>query len=432
MTKVVMIGLAALFAAGVQAQDRLLTLDEVVALARTQSVAVQQAALEVEARDADLAGARGRRWPSLGLYSNASQNYGLAFDQTAGQLTQATTEFASAGVEVGWTVFDGYATAAAVANATAGRAEAERREERARQTAVNEALRLYFEAVTAGAAREIAAQNLEAQRQQGRLVEAQIREGLRPETEIHLQEERLAEAELAVLAAGRAERTATLGLVRHLALDPSQTYEVVAPEATVPAPVALDEAALVEEALARRADLRAFASAVDAAEADRRAARAGRWPSLALVAGYGTSYTSTADVGVGTQLDQNRGGSLGFRVGFPLFDQRQTRARSQAADARLRQRALEAEDARRQVTLEVREAVLDLAVRAEEVRVAERRVTAAEAALAAETERYRLGLTTLAALAEVNARTVEARVGRARVGYALLVQRALLDYRVGA
>ena len=187
----------------------------------------------------------------------------------------------------------------------------------------------------------------------------------------------------------------------------------------------------MEEALARRADLRAFEAAVTAAAADRRAARAGRWPSLALVAGYGTSYTSTADLGVGTQLDQNRGGYIGFRVGFPLFDQRQTSARTRAADARFRQRELEAEDARRQVTLEVREAVLDLQVGTEEVRVAERRVAAAEAALAAETERYRLGLTTLAVLAEVNARAVEARVGLARARYALLVQRALLDYRTG-
>jgi outer membrane protein len=432
MRRLVLIGMAVLAAAGARAQGRILTLDEVVALARTQAVAVRQAALEVEAREADLVGARGRRWPALGLYTNASQNYGLAFDQTAGQLTQATTEFASFGTEASWTVFDGYAAAAAVANATASRAEAERQEERARQTAVNEALRLYFEAVTAGAARAIAEENLEAQRQQHRLVAAQIREGLRPQTEIHLQEERLAEAELAVLAAARAERAATLGLVRHLALDPVQAYEVAAPEAVTPPDLALDEHALVEEALARRADLRAFESAVTAAAADRRAARAGWWPSLALVAGYGTSYTSTDDAGLSTQLDQNRGGSIGLRVGFPLFDQRQTSARARAADVRVRQRELEADDARRQVALEVREAVLDLRVRAEEVRVAERRVAAAEAALAAETERYRLGLTTLAALAEVNARTVEARVGLARARYALLVQRALLDYRVGA
>ncbi|HLT46505.1 MAG TPA: TolC family protein [Rubricoccaceae bacterium] len=434
MQKALTVGLAALLAAaGARAQaPRVLTLDEVAALAQTQAVAVRRAALEVEAREAALAGARGQRLPALGLYSNGAQRYGLSFDETAGQVTQSTTEFASAGAELSWTVFDGFATASTVAGARADRAEAERLHERARQTAVHEALRLYYEVATAGAAREIAEENAAAQAEQHRLVAAQIREGLRPQTEIHLQEERLAEAELAVLQAERAERAATLALVRHLALDPAGDYAVAAPGEAEPAAVAaLDEAALVAEALDRRADLRAYEAAADAARASRRAAGAGRWPSLALVAGYGTSYTSTDPTGLGAQLDQNRGGSVGFRIGFPLFDQRQTSAQVRAAEARFRQREVEAEDARRQVALDVREAVLDLRLRGEEVRVAEQRVAAAEAALAAERERYRLGLTTLAALAEVNARYVEARVGEVRAAYALRVQQALLAYQVG-
>src|SRR5690606_37513027 len=143
-TRALVIGLAALLAAShgraQGAQGTVLTLDDVVERARAQTVAVRQAALEVEAREAALAGARGQRLPSIGLYSSGARRYGLAFDQTVGELTQATSEFASAGAEVSWTVFDGFATGAAVAGAAADRAEAERLHERARQASVLEAL----------------------------------------------------------------------------------------------------------------------------------------------------------------------------------------------------------------------------------------------------------------------------------------------------
>ena len=108
------------------------------------------------------------------------------------------------------------------------------------------------------------------------------------------------------------------------------------------------------------------------------------------------------------------------------------RSRVRAASARLERARLDAEDARRGAALDVREAVLDHGLLVGEVRVAERRLAAGRASLDAETERYRLGATTLAALAEVRARAVAAEVGLERARAAVAFQRALIDYRSGA
>src|SRR5690606_5726692 len=100
--------LLALAPAGTRAQARTITLDEAVALARSQSVAVQAAALTVREREAAVAGARGGFLPSVSLYTTGGQRYGLGFDETTGQLTQTTTENVQFGAEAAFTLFDGF------------------------------------------------------------------------------------------------------------------------------------------------------------------------------------------------------------------------------------------------------------------------------------------------------------------------------------
>jgi outer membrane protein len=429
------LGLALLLAVpAARAQDvRAVTLDEAVALARTQGVAVRQAATGVAEREAAVSEARGRFYPALSAYTAGAQNYGLSFDETAGQLTQQRTEAVQVGGQAEWTVYDGGARRAGLATARADLAAGGYGRERAVQTAVNDVFRQFYEVVAAQAEARIARANVEAQREQLALVDATIAAGVRPRVERLQQDERLAEAELVGLQAERAERGAGLRLVRLLALDPAGSYRFVPPPPGLsPADTAdVDVDALVAAALERRPDLRAQEATVAAAEADVRAARAGGRPSLGLVFGYGTSFTTGAEGPFTSQFGSNRGGALGVQVGFPLFDRGVTRSRVRAATARLERARLDAEDARRGAALDVREAVLGHDLLVGEVRVAERRLAAGRASLDAEAERYRLGATTLAALAEVRARAVAAEVGLERARAAVAFQRALIDYRSG-
>lgn len=425
--------LAALASLAAGAQDaRTITLNEAIERARSQSVAVRQAEALVDEREAAVAEARGRFFPALSVYTAGSQRYGLSFDETAGQLTQQRTEAVQVGTQAEWTVYDGGARRAGLAAARADLASVDYGRVRAEQTAVHRVVEQFYAVAVAQAEARVARETVEAQRQQLALVEATIAAGIRPRVERLQQEERLAEAELVVLQAERAERSASLHLVRLLALDPSGTYQFVPPAESRPAiPPPIDAEALVTQALAQRTDLRAQEASAAAAEASVRAARAGARPSLALVFGYGTSFTTGAEGGLGPQFGDNRGGALGVQIGVPLFDGTLTRSRVRAATARAERARLDTDEARRTVALDVQQAVLDYQFLLDEARVGERRLAAGQAALEAETERYRLGMTTLAELAEVRARAVAADVGVRRTEAAVAFQRALLAYRTG-
>ena len=290
----------------------------------------------------------------------------------------------------------------------------------------------FYAVVVAQTEARVAQENVAAQRQQLALVEATIAAGVRPRVERLQQEERLAEAELVVLQAERAERGAGLHLVRLLALDPSKNYRFVPPVVASPVdPTAMDPAILVVRALEQRSDLQAQEASVMAAEANIRAARAGARPSLALVFRYGTSFTTGAEDGLVPQFGDNRGGALGFQIGVPLFHRTLTQSRVRAATARTERARLDTEEARRTVALDIQQAVLDYQLLLDEARVGERRLAAGRAALDAEMERYRLGMTTLADLAEVRARAVAAEVGLRRTEAAVAFQLALINYRTG-
>lgn len=411
---------------------RTVTLAEAVALARAQGTAVRQAATLVGEREAAVAEARGRYYPSVSAYTSGGQNYGLSFDQTAGQLTQQTTEALQVGGEVDWTVYDGGARRAGLAAARADLAASASTRDRTVQVAVSDVFQQFCAFTAAQAEARVARENVAAQRQQLALVDATIAAGIRPRVERIQQDERLAEADLAVLRAERAERGAALQLVRILALDPAGAYRFVPPADPGPDSTLADVDVLVATALERRPDLQAQASAVRAAEANVQASRAAGRPSLALVFGYGTSFTTGAEGALTSQLGTNRGGALGLRIGVPLFDGSRTRSRTQAATVRADRARLDAEDARRAVALDVREAVLDYRLLQDEAEVAERRLDAARAVLEAETARYRLGATTLAALADVRARAVAAEVGLEQARAAVLFQRVLIDVRTGS
>lgn len=82
-------------------------LDEALRLARVQAADVLRADADVLASRASVEAAADRRWPALSLRAGGGQRYGLAFDQTSGDLTQATVESVDLGLDADYVVYDG-------------------------------------------------------------------------------------------------------------------------------------------------------------------------------------------------------------------------------------------------------------------------------------------------------------------------------------
>ena len=421
--------LLALLAVPASAQTRVVPLDEALGLARTNAIAVLRADADVRSARASADAVHDGRWPALSLEAGGGQRYGLSFDQTSGGLTQATVQSLDVGLGADVVVFDGFERRAQARSAEALVRSAELTRARAEQASQVAVLQGYLAIAQAEAARTVAVEDSSAQADLLAEVRAQVDLGERAGYEASQQEERVATAQGAILAAERDRRLAEARLVRVLGLDPTRNVDFPAPDGS--APTVSNTDVLIRIALGARADLKAASAAVEASEADVRAARASRLPSVRLGASVGTSYTSAAEVGFPGQIGDNRAGGLRVGVSVPLLDRGVSRARTRQAEVRTVALAAEQEDARRAVALEVQERTIALDALREQRAVADVRVRAAAEALAAERARFQAGETTLQSVSLLQARTVEARTAQERLAIEARFEALLLRVAVG-
>lgn len=421
MARVLVVVAVALASAASAQPVRTVPFEEAVAIARAHVHAVAVAEIGLLTAQVDVAAIRDERWPSLSVAGGAGQRYGLAFDQTAGALTQTRIEAVDVNLNASYTVFDGFERRARRQAATATVHAATANVERARQRAVAEVVAGYLAVSQAQAEAVIAAAALDAQLGLEAQVEVLVASGVRPPFEADLQREQLGTAQARVVVADREWALANARLVRLLELDPNETYDFP----SAPVVVALPDS-LAARTLLARPDLRAAESAARAARAERRAAAAPRLPHVALVGSVGTNYTSANAVSVFGQLDDHRAGALGFRVTVPILDRGIARRSIDQAAARVAVRDREVADLRRDIVLEVEELQIELAALEALRDAAGARLDALDAALAAEDTRYRAGATTFQSVADVRARRVGALTEQARLEVAIRFQRVSL------
>jgi len=124
---------------------------------------------------------------------------------------------------------------------------------------------------------------------------------------------------------------------------------------------------------------------VQRAELNKRAAVAGRYPSLDVNANYG-------DIGV-TPAHSNGTWQVIGGVNIPIFAGNRVHADELEAEAQLRQARSQLGDLRGQIDYQVRTALLDLNAAAEQVEVARSSVDLAEQALNQSQDRFTAGVT---------------------------------------
>ncbi len=202
-------------------------------------------------------------------------------------------------------------------------------------------------------------------------------EVLRAQVELQAQQQRLIVAE---------DQFAKdkLALARAIGLPIGQEFRLTDPMTFAPLPeVSLDD--IVQRAYRERPDYQGAQARVRAAESSRKAARAGRLPTINFTADYGDigqrPWTSHGTFAVTTSLR------------FPIFQGGSVRARVEEADALLRQREAELEDLKARIYYEVRTALLDLEAAAERVRVAQSANRLAQEQVAQSEDRFRAGVT---------------------------------------
>jgi outer membrane protein len=415
-------------------QVRQITLDEAIRVALQQNISVRQAANAVEARSLAVSQARAEFLPNISAQVRPTQRYGLAFDQTAGQRVEQTTESLDVGASASVNLFNGFGTTSLVQQRAFQREASTHSLERSRQDVIFTTASGFLQILLDYELVRIQEENLDAQRSQLGRVEELVQAGVRPRADLFQQQALVAERELGVLQSESNLELSKTRLLQVLQLDPFDEYQFVAPslEAVTLTATHYDLAEMLQVAMNTRSDLRAQNLTIRAAETGVRVARSGYYPSLSVGVSGGTSYSSAFPVGgFGDQFQDNRAGSVGFTLNVPIFDRFQTRSQIEQARLQANNERLVMDNLRQSVALEVRQAYLDYQNSTKRLEVTEKQVAAASAALQAEQERYDLGASTLVELAQARAQYVQASSDRAQSIFQFLFRGAVIEYQLG-
>ena len=199
---------------------------------------------------------------------------------------------------------------------------------------------------------------------------------LRAQVELHSQQQRLivAEAQFAKDKLALARATG-LPLGQEFMLTDSMSFKQLSS-------MSLEET--VQRAYKERPDFQSAQAKVRSAESERKAASAGRLPTIDFSADYGD---------IGQKPWESHGTfTVATNVRIPVFQGKSVTGRVVEADALLRQRQAELEDLRGRIYYDIRTAFLDLHAAADRVQVAQSAVTLAAEQVLQSQDRFRAGV----------------------------------------
>jgi outer membrane protein TolC len=202
-------------------------------------------------------------------------------------------------------------------------------------------------------------------------------DALRSQVELQTRQQQL------IVARNELAKT-TLSFARIIGLPPGQQFvftEKAPFQALTPQPVET----YLQRAYTSRADYQAAQAQVLSAELSRKAAVAGRYPSIDIDANFG-------DIGVNPG-NSNGTWQVAGGINIPVFAGNRVHGDILVADAQLKQARQQLGDLRGRIDYEVRSALLDLNAAAEQVEVARSSVDLAEQTLAQSQDRFSAGVT---------------------------------------
>jgi outer membrane protein TolC len=241
----------------------------------------------------------------------------------------------------------------------------------------------YLQAIAAGARVETTeAQVKSAQALYGKAADQQ-KAGLTPAIDALRSQVELQTRQQQLIVARNDLAKLKLNVARIIGLPPGQEF-ILTEKAPYQALAALPLEIYLQRAYAIRADYQAAAAQVRSAELSRRAAAAGRYPSIDVNANLG-------DIGV-TPSQSNGTWQVNGGITIPIFAGNRVHGDVLQADAQLKQARSQLGDLRGRIDYEVRTALLDLNAAAEQVEVARSSVDLAEQALTQSQDRFTAGV----------------------------------------
>jgi len=409
-------------AAPVPAPGEVVSLQDCVAIAIDNHPALKSAGASVRA-------AEQRVWQSVSGYlpqvggnydfQRRSTSIGARTGTDAGGLT-TTFNFHNAGLSFSQVLFDFGRNLAAIRAAQAFERSAVADLRTQLETVTFNVKSRYFDLLAAHRLLGVASTTVQQSQQQADEAEARAGVGLAPKFDVTRARTQLANAELDELTAGNAVAVAreslrnALGLTAPLDFDIADSLEV--------APIAVDEAKVVDAAYANRSELQSLADQQVALEQEIKRLKRDYLPSIN---GGGAYYWT------GTDYPLQDNWNIGASLNLSLFNGGLTTAQVGEAEANLAALQFNTESLRQNVALEVRQAVLDLRRAAASISVAEKGVQQARESLDLAQGRYRTGVGNIIEITDAQTALTSAEASHVQALYGYRTALATLERAVG-
>ena len=409
----------------------LLNLETALKLALENNTDLKRSGLDVASARLGLDSKERTFHPSLSLSGSVSSRWSDPATPGGDSMTQ------SAGLRIGsgYTLFNGFADSA---SRDAARQEVLGAEHTGARTAETLAYQVVSRFLAAAAATEqirVQQQNVTAQQELLRKIEAFYQAGKRPVVDLYQQQAETSGAEYQLISVQRDCELKKLALLNEMGLDPAIDLELEALDPDnlktrlVP-PADVDRAVAV--AREQRADYKAALAALDAAELDVRAAKGGYWPELSLSAEAGTSWSDSATASWSDQfLEDNPYASAGLSIALPLYDRNQVRNAVAAGELSRGRSRLAKLDLERQIVSDIRTAYLEYETAARQVDSATARINYTRQALENFEQRYNLNAATLLEVIQARANHLSASYEKIAADYNLIDKLVAIFYATG-
>ncbi len=300
-----------------QAQDKKWTLKEAVAYALENNITVKQSVLDVENAQIDKSDAIGNFLPSINASASHSWNIGLNQNITTGLLENQTTQFTSARLSVGVTIFSGLQNVNRLrrSNLTilANQYRLDDIKDDISLAVVNAYLQILFNRETLN----VQQTQYKATQQEVNRTKELVAAGVLPKGDLLEIEATAATQEQQLVTSENALRLSKISLAQLLLIQDYETFDVadedfIIPEATI---TENSPKTIFEKALDFRNDIKLSQTNVALAEKDLQIAKGLLYPTLAAFYGYDTR-ASYSDIVTGFEIDPiNPTREIGFVQG---------------------------------------------------------------------------------------------------------------------
>ena len=424
-----------------------LTLDEAIRIALERNIDVVQTFNNIASADAAVRSAWGDYLPTVSATGGWTRGQRSSLGNTVyfvpgvGPVEQQSETFTtskqwSTGASASLTVFDGLSREANLSSAKSRQAVAERNSERARQAIVNYVVSGYLNVLRNEQLVKVSEENLKRdQRQLERITESN-RVGALSLADVYRQQSQVASDELELINTQNNYAKASADLVALIGLDPYMTYEFhdaslamkldsTDTDATVQQ--YRDLIAVTRRAMSARPDFEAARLNLESASSGVTASMGSYYPSVSIFGQYG-NFSEYLDK---LMLNKNYQVAWGFSLRWNLFDGFLREQQVESARVQERNAQVTYAQAEKDISVEVRKALLDLEAAKKSWEVSEKALVSAREDRKIAEERYNLGAGTLLDLLVANASYVNAEAARVNAISGFFIARHNMEYMLG-